>query len=206
MQPAGQRALASEQRRAGRLGKARPPVGARAETSAPRVVALCTDESPPTGASPSALRHAASSRRSGSHRPTGALALVIVTARYGTASHPSADQQRGLIESVAAAERCQRARQQKIDSRDRPDRRSRLSARRTPLHSGPERAVGRCRVRRAAARGWRPWRCAPRLIVCLIVRRGPLSLARSVVPHAESERHTFARDLEIPLFGPSSWP
>jgi hypothetical protein len=94
MQPAGQRALASEQRRAGRLGKARPPVGARAETSAPGVVALCTHESPLTGASPSALRHAASSRRSGSYRPTRALASVIVTTRYGTASHPSADPQR----------------------------------------------------------------------------------------------------------------
>ena len=82
-------------------------------------------------ASPSALRRAASSRRSGSHRPAGALALVIVMARYGTASHPSADQERDHTESVAAAERCPRARHQKIDSRDRPDRRSKLSARRT---------------------------------------------------------------------------
>jgi hypothetical protein len=67
--PAG--ACLGTARRAERLGKARRPVGARAETSAPRVVALCTDESPLTGASPSALRHAASSRRSGSHTPTG---------------------------------------------------------------------------------------------------------------------------------------
>src|SRR5689334_10240033 len=47
-------------------------------------------------------RHATASRRSGSHTPTGAPALVLVTAPYGAASHPSADQERGLTESVAA--------------------------------------------------------------------------------------------------------
>src|SRR5262245_39995025 len=101
--PAG--ACRGTARRAGRLGKARRPVGGRAETSARHVAAPSAGEPPLTGASP---RRCVTQRLAVGQVPIGlpGHSHWIVTARYGTASHASADQQRGLIEGVAAAERC----------------------------------------------------------------------------------------------------
>ena len=73
--PAG---LASEIGAAGpSVGKARRPVGARAEASAPGVAAACTDEWPPHRTIAFNAASPASGRRPGPHRPAGAFADTL---------------------------------------------------------------------------------------------------------------------------------
>src|SRR5262249_2121518 len=123
-----------EDRRGGLVGagRARRPVGARAEPSASGVEAGLEQRVASAPALPSVWPSAGSPPACRDDK----------RARYGTSAHPSAGQGRGLTKRVAAAEEC-RIRQQKIDSRDRPHR-----------SEHPKRFLARSVAIRVSRRSW----------------------------------------------------